>query len=474
MYIARFELGGEQWLQAGLCLKLCAVSVSGTPWSKMLRHLVDGVIDGSRLRFGYRVSLNGSSLERTLFLLARAEDEAQLRRYLASFTRLSIVQEGSVQIPQSRQEYDSWSDLFPRYRVPVVVPAYKAPGNLWVACDFNGRSRIDDLFTEAASRGHDLAYHVLFEPLTVDPMLRREARKNATRLSLIAGAPRDLGEAQEELARRLDTAAYVTEELFGVSSTDGVDWLQGALRRRFSEAYEGWRLDPPDFPADEELHELSLLAMRHRSAFEELSLQEICSTSVAEEDLQSLLSWCPQEGIYTSLEASGRVTDIQSFADEAKEISRVEWPVGTPEPVRDAIGNYIFVSYKRGDHIRISPILQRLAEWGYKIWYDRGIPGGSEWDAVLEERLEKCRLVIVFVSQQAIDSRYVRREVRFADTLKKAIVPVQLEAVNWAHGMGMLMTELQLVDCFAHEGMDQLKRAIQHALDRGEGSGSMR
>jgi hypothetical protein len=474
MYIARFELCGEQWLQAGLRLKLCAASVSGTPWSRMLRHLVEGVIDNSQLRFGYRVSLSASGLERTLFLLARAEDEAQLRRCLASFTRLSIVQDDSVQIPQSRQEYDPWSDLFPRYRVPVVVPAYEAPGDLWVACDFNGRSRIDELFTEAAARGHDLAYHAIFEPLTVDPTLRREARKNAARLSAIAGAPRDLEEAQAGLARRLDTAAYLTEELLGSSSTDGVDWLRGVLRRHFSEAYEGWRLEPPDFPADEELHELSLLAMRHRSAFEELSLQEICSTSVEEEDLQSLLSWCPQKEIYTSLETSGRLVDVKSLPDEVKEISRVEWPAGTPEPARDSAGSYLFISYKRGDHVRISPILQRLAEWGYKIWYDRGIPGGSEWDAVLEERLEKCRLVVVFVSQQAMDSRYVRREVRFADTLKKTIVPVQLEAVELAHGMRMLLNEIQLVDCFASEGMDQLQRAIQHALDTGEGSGSIR
>ncbi|PYQ67079.1 MAG: hypothetical protein DMF53_02390 [Acidobacteria bacterium] len=474
MYIARFELGGEQWLQAGLRLNFCAASVSGTPWSKMLRHLVGGVIDASQLRFGYRVSLNGSGLERTLFMLARAEDETLLRRCLASFTRLSIVQDDSVQIPQSRQEYDPWSDLFPRYRVPVVVPAYKALGDLWVACDFNGRSLIDKLFTEAAARGHDLAYHANFEPLTVDPMLRREARKNATRIGLIAGAPRGLGEAQEELAKRLDTAAYLAEELFGLSSADGVDWLRGALRRYFAEAYEEWRLEPPDFPPDEELYELSLLAMRHRSAFEELSLQEICSTSVEEEDLQGLFSWCPNEEICTSLEASGRLVDIKSFPDEAKEISRVEWPAGTPEPVRDSARNYIFISYKRGDHLRISPILRRLAEWGYKIWYDRGIPGGSEWDAVLEERLEKCCLVIVFVSQKAIDSRYVRREVRFADTLKKAIVPVQLEAVELAHGMRMLLNELQLVDCFALEGMDQLKGAIQYALDRSKGSGPIR
>src|SRR5205823_14531353 len=100
-------------------------------------------------------------------MLAKAEDEAQLRRCLASFTRLSIVQDDSVQIPQNRQEYDQWSDLFPRYRVPVVVPAYKALGDLWVACDFNGRSLIDKVFTEAAARSHDLAYHANFEPLTV-------------------------------------------------------------------------------------------------------------------------------------------------------------------------------------------------------------------------------------------------------------------------------------------------------------------
>lgn len=466
MYIARFEFCGEQWVQAYLRLRLCESSASGTLWSNLLGRLVAGLIDHPRLRFGYRISLTEDTLERAIFVLAKVEDEEQLRRGIASFTRLNVVNDDSVQIPRSRQEYDEWATAFPRHRIPVAAPLYNLEHDLWVACEFNGRSIVDKLFAEAAARGCDLCYHANFEPLTIEPSLRREARRNAARISSLAGAPEGLGEAQELLARRLDTAVYLADELFGTSSTTGVDWLSAALRRYFSEAYGEWRFEIPEFSADEDLHELSLLAMRQRSALEELSLQEICSASLQEEDLLSLLSWCPVQEVYKSRGVSNSRQE-ETFSREPKETVRVEWPRDTPAPEENDETGYIFISYKRGDNLRIAPVLRKVKEWGYRIWYDNGIPGGSEWDAVIEERLEKCQLVLVFVSQEAMGSRYVRREVKFADVLKKAIIPVQLETVKWAHGMGMLLTQLQLVDGSTLEGVDQLKKAIQYALDRG-------
>ena len=466
MYLARFEFSGEQWLQGSLQLKLCRESTAESPWTQSLARLVAGLTSVSHFRLGYRVSLKESTLDRTLFVLAMSAHEAQLRRCLASFTRLNILAEDSVDIPQTREEHDNLITVFPKYRCQIDLPVYWMPNDLWAVCEFNGRSLLDKLFGEAATNDYELAYHVNFEPIEVGPLLRREARRNALQIHSLVGAPATLVRHQERLARRLDTAAFLADELFGVSSTESAEWLRMALQRYFVESYRDFRIEAPGMPIDEEGHELALLATRHKSTLEESSLQEICSTCLENEDLMKLLSWYPSEGYYRIFGPpahrwSADPPSSNGYTEQA------EWEqVGDLPKQAQGGGDYIFVSYKRGDMSRIAPILRIVAEWGYSVWYDAEIPGGSEWDAVIEERIERSRLVVVFVSQEAIRSRYVRREVKFADALNKVIIPVQLETVDWRHGMGLLLTQLQIVDLPTLERVDRLRTAIQYSLGK--------
>jgi hypothetical protein len=46
-----------------------------------------------------------------------------------------------------------------------------------------------------------------------------------------------------------------------------------------------------------------------------------------------------------------------------------------------------------------------LQRRGRNLWYDRGIPGGADWHAMLEERLMSCRALLLFLSQAAIESK---------------------------------------------------------------------
>jgi hypothetical protein len=110
--------------------------------------------------------------------------------------------------------------------------------------------------------------------------------------------------------------------------------------------------------------------------------------------------------------------------------------------------------------------LQHLVRAGYNVWYDKGIPGGSEWDAVLEQKLTGCFLVLLFVSQASIESKYVRREAKFADALKKPILSVKLEQANLTHGMGMLLTQYQMLSSSASDFHWQLGKAIQFLATR--------
>ena len=124
------------------------------------------------------------------------------------------------------------------------------------------------------------------------------------------------------------------------------------------------------------------------------------------------------------------------------------------------------MSYNHNDAAKVEAILREIVTWGYPIWYDRYIPGGSEWDEEIEQRIERCRLLVVFLSNAAIDSKYVRREVKFADTLKKPLIGVCLEPVNLAHGMRMLMQQYQMLDADTQQFQTHFRNALQHQLQR--------
>jgi len=110
----------------------------------------------------------------------------------------------------------------------------------------------------------------------------------------------------------------------------------------------------------------------------------------------------------------------------------------------------------------IAPHLTRLSKWSYNIWYDKGIPGGSEWDAMIEHKVSQCQLLLVFLSQQAADSKWVRREIKFADSKEKPILVVRLGDVALRHGLSITLSQYQMILESASDFSEELRRAIEY------------
>lgn len=92
---------------------------------------------------------------------------------------------------------------------------------------------------------------------------------------------------------------------------------------------------------------------------------------------------------------------------------------------------YIFVSYSHADADIVYPIIERLNEEGYRVWYDDGIVPGSEWPENIAAHLDKCTTFIFFASPNSVASDNCKREVNFALSRKKnfftiSLVPTQL------------------------------------------------
>lgn len=144
-----------------------------------------------------------------------------------------------------------------------------------------------------------------------------------------------------------------------------------------------------------------------------------------------------------------------------KQPQQKTFPTEPPPPSNDK--DFIFISYKRDDMPRILPFLHRIVSWGYPIWYDRGIPGGAEWDSLIEEKVLNCKALVVFLSEAAVESKWVRREIKFADSENRPILGIRLDKnVELKHGLKVVMSGYQMIDASNADFSDELRKAIEY------------
>lgn len=107
--------------------------------------------------------------------------------------------------------------------------------------------------------------------------------------------------------------------------------------------------------------------------------------------------------------------------------------------------NYIFISYAHKDSDIVVPILDRLNNAGYRIWYDDGIAPGSEWPEYIAQHLNGCCVALAFVSPNSIASPNCRREVTYALSKNKTFLGVILQKTEMSPGMEMQLSAQQCI-----------------------------
>lgn len=90
--------------------------------------------------------------------------------------------------------------------------------------------------------------------------------------------------------------------------------------------------------------------------------------------------------------------------------------------------HYIFVSYSHADRERVFPIITRLYEQGWHIWYDQGIELGENYYVELAQHIKNCDVFLLFISNNAVKSEFVsNQEVLYACNRSKLIVQCKLD-----------------------------------------------
>lgn len=88
---------------------------------------------------------------------------------------------------------------------------------------------------------------------------------------------------------------------------------------------------------------------------------------------------------------------------------------------------FLFVSYAHKESEAVVNTIRILHDKGYRLWYDEGIPAGSDWPANIAQHMETCERVVFFLSARALESPNCYSEMRRALRLGKPILVVRLE-----------------------------------------------
>ena len=127
---------------------------------------------------------------------------------------------------------------------------------------------------------------------------------------------------------------------------------------------------------------------------------------------------------------------------------------------------FIFVSYNHDDAEVVYRIITDLHERGYRIWHDNGISTGDNFVEALAKRIKDSEAVFCFLSPGYLESPYCKRELTFALSNKKRVVPIKivkfklsdevafsLSGVNWTN-LKNFPSEKEFVDHLCETNSD--------------------
>ncbi|XP_021368559.1 uncharacterized protein LOC110460146 [Mizuhopecten yessoensis] len=116
----------------------------------------------------------------------------------------------------------------------------------------------------------------------------------------------------------------------------------------------------------------------------------------------------------------------------------------------------VFLSYQWGKQKQIKQLYRRLNELGYSCWMDIYQMGGGDslYDKI-DRGVRGCKVVLSCVTSKYALSANCRREVSLADSLKKPMVPLLLEKIDWppTGPMSMVFTQLLFINFYRDEAL---------------------
>ena len=127
----------------------------------------------------------------------------------------------------------------------------------------------------------------------------------------------------------------------------------------------------------------------------------------------------------------------------------------------------VFVSYSRNDKDRVLDLSGKLRAAGVSLWLDTsGIDGATLWGEQIVNALESAKVLLLMLSESAVRSDNVAKEVMLVSERKGHILPVHLEPTPIPSSLKYQLAGIQHVEYFDPAHADEGLRAILRALER--------
>ena len=111
---------------------------------------------------------------------------------------------------------------------------------------------------------------------------------------------------------------------------------------------------------------------------------------------------------------------------------------------------YIFISYAHVDSERVYPIISKLQQDGFRVWYDDGIGPGSEWPNTIAAYLKKSTFFLAFLSKAYFKSGNCLDELNQARDLKDTskCLLIYIEPAEMDDGTRLRFSRVQAIEWY--------------------------
>ena len=127
----------------------------------------------------------------------------------------------------------------------------------------------------------------------------------------------------------------------------------------------------------------------------------------------------------------------------------------------------VFLSYSRSDQDRVLELAAKLRAEGVSLWIDQGaIDAAKLWSEQIVNALESAKVLLLFVTEAAVHSDNVAKEVMLVSERKGHILPVHLEPTVITSTLKYQLAGIQHIEFFKDSSSEAGLKAILRALER--------
>ena len=142
--------------------------------------------------------------------------------------------------------------------------------------------------------------------------------------------------------------------------------------------------------------------------------------------------------------------------------------------------NRIFISYSRTDRDAVHKLVRLIErESGEKCWIDlTGIDSGSQFEETIIKAIDAADVVLLMMSDQSVQSPWIKREVYYAEGEGKRIVPISMDRKPLRGWVKFHFGHVDCIDAASPEQVDKLmsnlKSWLNEERETDSDSGSVR